>query len=489
MATNYTTKTAALKATKADINKIDAKKMLLNGKNILDYISDSEFNSYDTRDPQLKNDELDIWNTAISLSEEGHIEVKPKEHSYKTIPITTLHMFKNVVTIRNNEVFDGDNNHVMYWQTDGLTDGTYIFGLSDGAPVSNIVTFDSDMPSLTNGNNMFSYTPYLVSFNGDLSSLVEGEDMFHLSLFNSFTSDLSSLQNGNGMFAECENLTVFKCNNLDSLTDGVSMFAYSTINSFDMNLSSLQNGNGMFLCCPLATFNGDLSSLENGKQMFAYTNITSFDADLSSLQNGNEMFTGCSSLTSFTSPILSLISANNMFEDCKLDTQSVANIIHFIPQRDAKPTSTYDNGKIYIGIGITNTDAAKQAFAEECYCTDWAELNKEFDEKNWAVQWQFNGEATTYGLRDPRPSTAVYARLEEVIMPTEEEITAAKENGERIQIPHHEYTSQDGTKFYNIHWYHESNTNNEGYDYFESLEMATLAYSVIPKENIISTEE
>ena len=37
----YTTKTAALKATKADINKLDAKKMLLNGKNILDYISDS----------------------------------------------------------------------------------------------------------------------------------------------------------------------------------------------------------------------------------------------------------------------------------------------------------------------------------------------------------------------------------------------------------------------------------------------------------------
>lgn len=170
-----------------------------------------------------------------------------------------------------------------------------------------------------------------------------------------------------------------------------------------------------------------------------------------------------------------------MFESCKLDAPSVANIIHFIPQRDAKPTSSRDNGNISIGIGITNTDEAKQAFAEECDCTDWADLNKEFDDKNWAVVWQFNGEATTFDLRGERPSTAVFARLEEVFLPTEEEIAAAKEKGERIQTPHYAYTSQDGTKFYNIHWYHDSNTNNEGYDYFESLEEAISAYSVISK--------
>lgn len=128
MATNYTTKTAALKATKADINKIDAKKMLLNGKNILDYISDSEFNSYDTRDPQLKNDELDIWNTAISLSEEGHIEVKPLEHSISsivnTLPFNTLQTAAKVI---DNEVLKIDDTHIMYWQTDGLTSGVAMF--------------------------------------------------------------------------------------------------------------------------------------------------------------------------------------------------------------------------------------------------------------------------------------------------------------------------------------------------------------------------
>ena len=246
------------------------------------------------------------------------------------------------------------------------------------------------------------------------------------------------------------------------------MFGYcSQLESFSSDLSSLTSGNWMFQnCTNLKSFNSDLSSLTYGYDMFCHTNISSFASDLSSLTSGGSMFFGC-----------------------KLDAHSVANIIHFIPQRDAKPTSANGNGNIYIGVGITNTDAAKQAFAEECYCDDWAELNKEFDDKNWAVQWQFNGEATTFDLRSPRPSTAVYARLEEVFMPSEEEIAAAKENGEHIQIPQYQYTSQDGDNFYNIHWYHDSNTNNEGYDYFESLEMATLAYSVIPKENIISTEE
>lgn len=183
------------------------------------------------------------------------------------------------------------------------------------------------------------------------------------------------------------------------------------------------------------------------------------------------MFEGCANLTSFASDLSSLTNGEGMFYGCKLDAQSVANIIHFIPQRDAKPTTTDGDGNITIGIGIANTEEAKQAFAEELYCIDWADLNKEFDDKNWIVEWQFNGEASTFDLRSPRPSTAVFARLEEVIMP----------NDEKAHKPHYQYTSQDGSKFYNIHWYHDSNTNNEGYDYFKTLEEAIAAYGVITK--------
>lgn len=482
MANNlYTTKTAALKATKADINRLDAKKLSLNGKNILDYISESGFNSYDPRDPQLKNDKLDIWNTEISLSDNGHIEVKPFEHDYNSISSTAKTTIRNAFAVRNNEVFDADNNHVMYWQTDGLTNGGGILG-----GFSNVVTFDSDMPSLTCANDMFTYTPSLTSFNGDLSSLVEAKNMFFISELTSFTSDLSSLQNGDSMFAECYNLSDFTCKNLDSLIYGNGMFSDTSITSFEMNLSSLAEGENMFRGCPnLTTFIGDLSSLKYGDEMFFFCeNLSTFIGDLSSLVYGDEMFSGCSLLTSFTSPIPSLISAKYMFEECKLDAPSVTIIADFIADRGLVPPSYYlppQSENLVIGVGIPNTEAAKQAFAEECFCDSWDELTSEFTNKSWNIQWQFNGDASTFDLRGEKPSTAVYARLEEVFMPTEEEIAAAKDKGERIKTPHYQYTSQDGDNYYNIHWYHDSNTNNEGYDYFESLEMATLAYSVIPK--------
>jgi hypothetical protein len=234
-------------------------------------------------------------------------------------------------------------------------------------------------------------------------------------------------------------------------------------------------------CFNLTTFSSALPNLTNGAGMFyECTKLTSFDYDLPNLMDGTRMFTLCSNLTTFSSALPSLKSGERMFSGCKLNASSVVTIVHFIPQRDTKPTSTSGEGNIYIGIGITNTDAAKQAFAEECDCADWEELNKEFDDKNWTVQWQFNG-PVSYSLRAPRPSTAVYTKLEEVIVPTEEEIASSKENGEYIQIPHYQYTSQDGSKFYDIHWYHDSNTNNEGYDHFESLEEAISTYNVIPK--------
>ena len=285
------------------------------------------------------------------------------------------------------------------------------------------------------------------------------------------------------MFSYCDNLTSFS-SDLSNLTNGGGMFLWCIkLTSFSSDLSSLTNGTTMFdKCTNLTSFNGDLPSLTNGTQMFGgCKNLTSFSSDLSNVTNGNSMFYSCSNLTSFTSDLSSLTDGIQMFYKCKLDAPSVANIIHFIPQRDAKPTSTTSKGNILIGIGITNTDATKQAFAEECDCDTWEELNKEFDDKNWAVQWQFNGPAS-YSLRDPRPSTEVYTKLEEVFLPTEEEIAAAKERGEHIRIPSYQYVSQDGDNYYNIHWYHDSNTDNEGYDHFESLEMATLAYGVIPKE-------
>lgn len=235
----YTTKTPSLKATFADIRRLNGKEISLNGKNILDYITDSEFNSYDSRDPQLKNDELDIWNTAISLSEEGHIEVKSLEHVSRNVDkyghenleigdaymmneeqADTLRLAKKVI---NNEVLGENDEHLMYWQTDGL--------------VHECLSF---------------YTETLEMFDSDLSNLKSSWYTFAHTSINSFNSDLSNLEITDSMFEDCSKLETFS-SDLSSLTNGRSMFKYCTnLESFSSDLSSLEDGRYMFYCCNLS---------------------------------------------------------------------------------------------------------------------------------------------------------------------------------------------------------------------------------------------
>ena len=409
----YTTTTAALKATKADIRNLNAQEIKLKDKNILDYIKDSEFDSYDTRDPQLKNDELDIWNTAISLSDNGHIEVKPHVHSISldldtyetTVEGITESQYKTLETaikIIDNEVLGANDEHIMYWQTDGLTRGDGLF-IESTNEVSWEV-FNSDLSNLESGYLMFVSCPSLTSFSSNLPSLIDGTYMFEL------------------------------CNNLQS---------------FDIDLPNLTIGDSMFYdCSKLTSFTGDLSKLISGKEMFRQINPTvskmvTFNSDLSSLKDGSHMFTFC-----------------------KLDAISVANIVHSLPTHES-------TGTITIGIGCDSTEADQLLFAQECDCETWQELLDDFSAKNWTVTFQCNGrptEAATYGMRRGE-TLPVYAKLEEVIMPT----------NEKERKPHYAYTSQDGSKFYNINYFHSTNGSTEGYDVFSSLEEAISTYNVTPK--------
>ena len=199
--------------------------------------------------------------------------------------------------------------------------------------------------------------------------------------------------------------------------------------------------------------------------MFQYCyKFTSFSHDLSSLTDGNGMFSGCSNLTSFTSDLSSLTIGNGMFKDCKLDAQSVANIVHTLPTHESK-------GYITIGIGCDNTAEDQLIFAQECDCETWQELLDDFSAKNWTVTFQCKGRpTTTYNMRRGE-TLPIYAKLEEVIMPTNE-----NENK-----PHYTYTSADSSKFYNINYFHSTNGSTEGYDVFSSLEEAISTYNVTPK--------
>ena len=271
------------------------------------------------------------------------------------------------------------------------------------------------------------------------------------------------VENNQVLGANDEHLMFFETN---ALTNGSMLFQNNTsFTSFNSDLSNLTDGEFMFYSTSLESFSGDLSNLTNGFCMFSIASLKSFSGDLSSLTNGNNMFYN-SSLESFSGDLSSLTNGEGMFFNTKLDATSLANILHFINTPTTK-------GTINIGLGIDNTDDAKQSLATAVYCKDWAEVNQEFDDKNWTVQWQFNGAPTSAATLDmdtiPSP---VFVKIDEVI---------ADENG---KLPHYSYVTEDGSKFFNLHWYHESNDDNQGYDYFGSLLEACGAYGIVPKEQL-----
>lgn len=72
---NYTTKTASLRATQADVRTLDTKKLFIDGVNINDLIKNGQVTILDDRGT-LANDELDIWRSNVSTDEEGNVIVR-----------------------------------------------------------------------------------------------------------------------------------------------------------------------------------------------------------------------------------------------------------------------------------------------------------------------------------------------------------------------------------------------------------------------------
>ena len=89
---------------------------------------------------------------------------------------------------------------------------------------SNLISFSSDLPSLTNGDYMFMNCSSLNSFSSDLSNLTDGYDMFSGTNLTSFNIELPSLTDGRYMFDGCTNLTSFS-SDLPSLISADGMFS------------------------------------------------------------------------------------------------------------------------------------------------------------------------------------------------------------------------------------------------------------------------
>ena len=314
----YTTKTAALKATKADVRNFNAQEIKLKDKNILDYIKENVpvvKHAQDTRETVTEND---LWGQWVETLEDGTIII----HDNDVVnPNGSSSWNTNISKVEDNKAYEkpliSAEKFYANIQTEKIKDGT---GMFKG---SNIRIFNSDLSSLENGTNMFdTYGNVLfgglTSFSVELPSLINGSYMFRKCAFDNFTSDLSSLRDGYSMFNECSNLTTFTTD-LSSLVNGYGMFkACSKLTSFSSDLSFLSDGTEMFYgCTSLTSFTSDLSSLNNGRSMFdGCTSLSSFTSNLSTLIRGVGMFSGCTNLTSFSSDLSSLINGASMFSGC-----------------------------------------------------------------------------------------------------------------------------------------------------------------------------
>ena len=545
----YTTKTPSLKATIADIRNLDAKKINLKGKDILEHIKESVPTIKHSQDTRETVTEDDLWGQWAETKSDGTIIV---HDNWVTNPNASSSSAWNtsITKVEDNKSYTSSGFYANI-QTEKIKDGKGMF-----SSCKNLTTFSSNLLNLMNGYGMFYYCSNLTSFSSDLSSLTDGYNMFYYcSNLTSFSTNLSRLTDGGNMFFGCTNLTSFS-SDMPSLTDGSSMFyGCKNLKSFSSDLSSLMGGFCMFQnCSGLNIFSSDLPSLTDGSSMFykcsnltSFTsalssltysssmfldcsNLTSFSSDMHSLVDGGRMFEGCSNLTSFTSYMSSLTTGGNMFKKCKLDAQSVMYIYHSIKDITAEkqlyinntiPYVTYDFttdkysaprgfmddgiyvytykkpnpftttisasfvGKITIGIDVTDDSSTIQ------------QQLKDFANEAAFDSWD---DLKTHFSNKGWTVTFQYGGTTDTI-PDEFPNTYGLRGGERI-IPcpifaklvqvedkdSAEYCTEDASTFYNIEWGHDV-TNPQDFQQFDSLEDAMRTFNVFPKENIIVTEE
>ena len=402
MSSLYTTKTAALKATKADVSKLNVKTIKVNGKDVATSVKHPN----DTREVITENDLWGSWaeikDGEIIFHDDEVISPGFSVDDPNTGCLEADPWDVDITKVENNKAYKGDILFANV-ETNKIKNGEKMFSYcsklanfsSDLSPLtnsygmfydcSNLTTFTSDLSSLTNGNSMFDGCSKLTAFTSDssgspvnLSSLTYGGAMFQrCTNLTTFTYDLSSLTNGSWMFHGCSKLSTF-ASDLSSLTDGNSMFwGCSKLSSITKNLSSLTDGEFMFYnCIALTAFASDLSSLTDGGYMFwGCSKLSTFTSDLSSLTDGHEMFYNCIALTAFASDLSSLTNGYCMFYNCKLDTESLIHIAETIKDvRDLTNGNGYwaDIYKtIHLGIGNTTPTEEEKELLTEIHNNGW----------------------------------------------------------------------------------------------------------------------
>lgn len=342
MANNlYTTKTASLKATRADVNNLSTKKIKVNGKDVVTSIRVEDEREYVTAH-DLWCAEVELENNEIIFTDGGiyHNSMTPWRTNITEVIdrrcYDSLGFYCNLKTdsiVSGDYMFNGSNCHLTRWNSDlpKLERGWHMFyGCTE------LISFKGNMPSLVGDGNqvegscvdsMFSYSN-LSSFEGDMPNLVNGTNMFCYSNLALFVGDMPNLENGSGMFCGC-NVSSF-VGDLSKLENGTDMFNDCNFYSlWDEDMPKLTNGTRMFKNCDLITFKNRLDSLEQGEEMFAYCNLSSFSSKINGLVWAKNMFYGNGRMT-FAGDLYTLNEGWGMFEETWLDIESLTHIAETI---------------------------------------------------------------------------------------------------------------------------------------------------------------
>lgn len=374
-AINYTTKTATLKATLADIALLNAKNLksnsvetdelksqtiLLGGQDITSYIQDVASSAAaqvsvtikDAEDTRLNVTSKDLWSDYVELKN-GVYTIHHDELS-GSVSNGKYFMELGIYTLEDNKLLGGFGELIANIQTEKVMDAADMFYNNIG-----LQTVSGNFKQLRDASNMFADCKNINDvILGDTRKLENATGMFAgcVSL-GSIEGEFSNVSKASGMFTTCSALTKFTASNgMPKLKDATNMFyqcgalievdlgdsleelevadymflGTSISGEFNANMPKLKSAAGMFTRMKstekITAFSSELPRLEDGMTMFEQCTFSQLHKDLPSLTNGARMFRACAQMQSFVGDLSALQTGYQMFQNCQSLTEIITNL-------------------------------------------------------------------------------------------------------------------------------------------------------------------
>lgn len=371
--------------------------------------------------------EYDIWCEIPFVSDDGVMLLKNKFIPNASFWNSKIYKPNNltITKVENNKAYNVDS-FVCNIQSEKIENGSRLF-----FNCRELVTFNSDLSSLSNGHLMF--------FNCNLDAISVEKILTTIPTYTSGVHELTMTIQDSAVskFSEIVGveitnrisvveykgwtITLLRKDEREMPTDydiwknvvtvtndmqiiisnlyipDASKWNSAIYQKNNLNITLVENDkayNGNNFVCNIQSGN-----IENGSDLFKNSyELTSFSNSLSQLKNGNRMFLN-SGLTDFTVELSSLTDAKNMFVGCPLGATSIETILNSLP--------TYTSGSHEIGLTLmTETEANK--FSEITGATIEQRQIYSISYKGWNIK--------TYLSKDDRETQTNYDIWENVIV-------------------------------------------------------------------------